>query len=123
MRQVLITRTLIAVAILAVVTAVMYLPQLVAAQGSFVQRQSNPFASAPIPSAEQMQHGGVSGVLPNFKSQPQRDEMARLQSYCTDMARIAINDDLEKVLPGVRAESAASCVAAAVRTAQYRNGQ
>jgi hypothetical protein len=55
--------------------------------------------------------------------QQQQNAMARLQSYCADMARITINDDLEKVLPGARAEATSACVAAAVRTAQYRNGQ
>jgi len=69
-----------------------------------------------------MQHGGVSGVLPNFESRLQRSEIAKPQSYCADMAR-AINDDFEKLLAGVRAETAASCVASAVRTAQYRNGE
>ena len=50
-------------------------------------------------------------------------DTARVQAYCADMAKISINYDLEKVLPGSRAEFSKSCVAAAIRTAQFRAGR
>jgi len=49
--------------------------------------------------------------------------LARTQAYCADMAKISINEELEKLLPGSRAEFSSSCVAAAIRTAQFRAGQ
>jgi hypothetical protein len=53
---------------------------------------------------------------------PQFD-LARVQAYCSDMAIIGITDDLEKLIPGGRETFTTSCVAAAKRTWEYRNGR
>ena len=51
------------------------------------------------------------------------EQLTRLAAYCLDMAKISINDDLEKLLPGSRSEFSKACVAAAIRTARFRAGQ